>query len=637
MQWAHGGRGQRVGVGWAQFHHVFAGGDGVIYAVEPNGGLLWYRHLSRTGVAEWANGGSGQHVGSGWGQFLHVFSGGDGIIYGVKPSGELMWYRHLWQDGVGLWAHGGIGQQIGTGWHRFARVFGGSDGIIYAITSAGDLLWYRHLARDGRPDWRHGGALQQIGSGWQTFTHVFSGGNGIVYGITPTGELQWYRHLTRDGIARWANGGTGLQIGVGWTEVAAAIEGYCTPLSAAPGDTIVFRMSTAASHYTVTYLRLKHGAGGSIGLPMAPDFAVPGQLQAIPNDVWEPGCGWQADFQLRVPQDWPSGLYAARCQDAEGYTFHVTFVVKPPQNRRREFAILANTNTWNAYNSWGGRSQYTTPNAAILSFERPNPAASPVDDGQLNHLARAETWVLGWLEDSGYRFDVYADLDFHRGIVGLADYKALILHSHPEYWSLPMRDNLEGYLAQGERLLYLGGNGIYERVAYQQDFRQMVLRGGDPSSPRDLHFFRNLIPPRPERAVLGVGYEADNWTGNRSLYAPYRVEMAGHRFFADTNLSNGETIGHHGLNGAASGWEMDTSEQLPGKAPGAAPANIQVLARGTNTGPDNTFGAHMTYYDTPSGGFVFSAGSLTFGGSLVVDPHLQRIVRNVLDECLAAP
>jgi hypothetical protein len=34
---------------------------------------------------------------------------------------------------------------------------------------------------------------------------------------------------------------------------------------------------------------------------------------------------------------------------------------------------------------------------------------------------------------------------------------------------------------------------------------------------------------------------------------------------------------------------------------------------------------------------VFAAGSLTFGGSLVEDPQLQAIVRNALDECLAAP
>jgi hypothetical protein len=94
-------------------------------------------------------------------------------------------------------------------------------------------------------------------------------------------------------------------------------------------------------------------------------------------------------------------------------------------------------------------------------------------------------------------------------------------------------------------------------------------------------------------------------------------------------------MGQNGRNGAASGWEMDTSKQLPGHDPGAPPANVQVLAEGTNVGPTNDYSAQMTYYDTGAGGFVFSAGSLTFGGSLVVDANLQRIVRNVLDECLA--
>ena len=38
----------------------------------------------------------------------------------------------------------------------------------------------------------------------------------------------------------------------------------------------------------------------------------------------------------------------------------------------------------------------------------------------------------------------------------------------------------------------------------------------------------------------------------------------------------------------------------------------------------------MTYYDHPGGGSVFSAGSLTFGGSLVVDAALSTLVQNVI-------
>jgi hypothetical protein len=34
---------------------------------------------------------------------------------------------------------------------------------------------------------------------------------------------------------------------------------------------------------------------------------------------------------------------------------------------------------------------------------------------------------------------------------------------------------------------------------------------------------------------------------------------------------------------------------------------------------------------------VFSAGSITFGGSLVVDPAIQQIVRNALAQAGVAP
>ena len=36
----------------------------------------------------------------------------------------------------------------------------------------------------------------------------------------------------------------------------------------------------------------------------------------------------------------------------------------------------------------------------------------------------------------------------------------------------------------------------------------------------------------------------------------------------------------------------------------------------------------------PAGGFVFSTGSISFGGSLLVDPALQAILTNALNEAL---
>ncbi len=97
--------------------------------------------------------------------------------------------------------------------------------------------------------------------------------------------------------------------------------------------------------------------------------------------------------------------------------------------------------------------------------------------------------------------------------------------------------------------------------------------------------------------------------------------------FADTGLEDGSRFGSSGLNtgggrfnGMASGWEVDTSSGPGAVGMGcsghtAAPASslppgLVILATA------GTPGAEMTFYQHPGGGSVFSAGSLTFGGSL---------------------
>ncbi|MFJ7685973.1 tachylectin-related carbohydrate-binding protein [Peribacillus butanolivorans] len=119
-QWAYGGIGQKIGTGWGNFVHVFSGGDGIIYAVAQNGDLLYYRDLARDGTSRWANDGVGQIImsaqatGNFFNRFRHVFSGGDGIIYAIEDNGTILYFRDLAQDGTSRWAYDGIGRKIGT-------------------------------------------------------------------------------------------------------------------------------------------------------------------------------------------------------------------------------------------------------------------------------------------------------------------------------------------------------------------------------------------------------------------------------------------------------------------------------------------------------------------------------------------
>ncbi len=76
--------------------------------------------------------------------------------------------------------------------------------------------------------------------------------------------------------------------------------------------------------------------------------------------------------------------------------------------------------------------------------------------------------------------------------------------------------------------------------------------------------------------------------------------------------------------GGASGHETD-------KRSASSPPNTVLLAKGIN--PDQG-GAEIVYHETASGGAVFSAGSITWVSALLVDEHVSRITRNVLDRFL---
>lgn len=109
-------------------------------------------------------------VGSGWAHFVHVFSTGEGVIYAVDPQGKLWWYKHRgYLTGTQDWEGP---KQVGTGWGAFRKVFSPSEGYIYALTQTGEMLWYQHQGyQDGSVRWR---GPTTIGSTWGDYSFVFS-------------------------------------------------------------------------------------------------------------------------------------------------------------------------------------------------------------------------------------------------------------------------------------------------------------------------------------------------------------------------------------------------------------------------------------------------------------------------------
>ncbi len=359
------------------------------------------------------------------------------------------------------------------------------------------------------------------------------------------------------------------------------------------------------------------------------------------------------------------GLYYFRASTASGRQFSFPWIVAPAKPQSK-LAVLASNINWNAYNNFGGRSNYIhadglpptpTVNARTelkrysdagfftwgagdypaLSFDRPEPfnhidfaerITDPIEGRQACHLAPAEWRLVGWLERQGFAYDYYAETQLDDGTLDLSAYRVLVTAVHPEYWTRRMYERVKHWVFdQGGQLVYLGGNGLNCEVEIRGDrvlFHNGKLKG---LSVEGLGGFESRYHQRHESEanLLGCVFTpAGAMTG-----APYRVVDASHWAFEGTGLKPGDTFGANSLHmrcpGGASGHETD-------KLSASSPKNAHVIAKGLN--PDDG-GAHMLTFDTPSGGAVFSVGSINYVASLPVDDAVSRITENVLRKLLS--
>jgi N,N-dimethylformamidase len=280
-----------------------------------------------------------------------------------------------------------------------------------------------------------------------------------------------------------------------------------------------------------------------------------------------------------------------------------------------------------------------------------------------------DTHLIAWLTAKGFDFDVITDEDLDdEGVEIIAPYRAVLTGSHPEYHTLGTLDALQAYTAQGGKLAYLGGDGFYWRVARTPDLPHLIelrraeggVRAWAAESGEYYHqldgqygglWRRNRRPPQ---MLVGVGFSGQGrfeGTYYRRLPASYWEQFAW--MFAGIDE---EKIGDYGLSGGgAAGFELDRADVILG-----TPDNAVVLARSENppasfitvfeemlsdistvTGekPADLMRGEIVYFTTPSGGAVFSVGSITFCGSLwhngftgPVSRLLENVVRHFLEE-----
>ena len=427
----------------------------------------------------------------------------------------------------------------------------------------------------------------------------------------------------------------------------------------------------------------------------------PGQYAAIhfhEDDLTD--AGWQPDIEWQVPPALPSGVYAVRLR-TEDSEDHAVFFVRPAAARarsgtrepalpaRKPVLYLAATATYLAYaNQRRSLDRNRNPSDAYF-LAHPEVGKSLYDyhvDGSgvmysshrrpvLNLKPRTLTWgfnadtnVTAWLHSIGAAYDVATDHDLHtEGASLLNGYRVVLTGTHPEYYSTAMLDALEGYLAGGGRLMYLGGNGFYWRIAFdpadpavvevrraEDGTRSWIAEPGEYYHSFNGEYgglWRRL--GRPPNHLAGVGFAAQGFDGGTY----YRLQAAAQdprvAFIMDGVEAPDGIVGDHGSQaGGAAGEEIDRWDATLGSPAHAIvlassekhrPGMLRVKEEFHETAPpdpnDPKVRADMVFFETPAGGAVFSVGSISFAGALAsndYDNDIARIAGNVLERFSAA-
>jgi N,N-dimethylformamidase len=414
-------------------------------------------------------------------------------------------------------------------------------------------------------------------------------------------------------------------------------------------------------------------------------------------------CGWADDFSFTVPKDMKSGAWGMQLRCGPHRDI-IPFFVRPQVAKpQAKVCYLAATFTYQVYTNFS-RGVYDEPfrqrvadwkaaannpndhkdyglatynyhrdgsGVAYSSHLRPlltwRPDFLSFNDAAgsgLRHLP-ADTHLTGWLDRMGIAYDVVTDHDLHdKGVEILSAYKVVLTGSHPEYHTERTLDALKTYTEAGGRLMYLGGNGFYWRVALSDKVPGAIeirrteggIRTWAAEPGEYYHAFDGAYgglwrrSDRPPQLLCGIGFSSQGrFVGNAYRQTP--AARDNHHAWVFEGVKD-ELFGGYGFSGGgAAGFELDRLDHRLG-----SPLNAVVLASSEGhdrkdfvvvheerLGLDTTIPgqtleqlirADMTYIEMPKGGAVFSVGSITYCGSLPTnkfDNDVSRLTFNVIN------
>jgi len=386
-----------------------------------------------------------------------------------------------------------------------------------------------------------------------------------------------------------------------------AIVGYAGQASVLPGEPITLYVSTTARSFRVSAFRMGWYKGDEARL-LWKSATVKGHRQRQP-DLIQPTNTVEARWgpSLTVPtHDWPEGSYLLRLDTENGAQRFVPVTVRSASTAGKT-VIKNGTETWQAYNTWGGYDLYNGP-GGVGDYDNRSLAVSldrPYDANGAYMFCYHERKTIELAERAGLPLAYITSMDLDADPHLLDGAHAVFTGGHDEYWTPHERAHLTAARNAGVNIAFMGANTMFRRtrmastrlgerrlvICYKTSYLQDPMYGKNNALVTS--DWREPPVPDPESSLTGTLYESNPVT------ADFVVASPDSWIFAGTGVGKGTKL--TGLVGI----EYDRVNPVyPVQRPIQVLSHSPLQCRGVNSYSDSA------YYTHRGGAGVFNTGTM---------------------------
>ncbi len=273
------------------------------------------------------------------------------------------------------------------------------------------------------------------------------------------------------------------------------IAGFTGAPSYLPGQEVHLFVDSnrGAFSYAVYRMGWYRGLGGRlmlVGKGPAIDQPVPNIVDDKPGGAKLLMPRWSSPVAFRIPTSWVSGFYLIRFRrNRGGAQSYASFVLRSPSPG--PVVVSFATDTWQAYNTWGGLSLYRDLRLAPRSQADQELVAHEVTSRRpytqgygAGDFFRYDRPLVEWLERAGYPVTYVTDRDASRRRGTGPRTKLVILSGHAEYQDAAALAYYRNMAERGISLALLGGNDFVWHARFRADEQIMAVWRERTRDPR---------------------------------------------------------------------------------------------------------------------------------------------------------